>query len=491
MAENIRVRLAPSPTGKFHIGTARTALFNYLFARKFEGKFILRIEDTDKERSSDDYTKDILDGLRWLGMQWDEGPEINGPFEPYFQQEREGIYEQYTEQLLEQKKAYKCFCSSEELDKERKDQMARGEAPKYSGKCRHLSESELRDHEAKNDPYVVRFVVEPQSVIVNDLIRGEVQFDADLMGDFVIVRSDGTPLFALTNAIDDSLMEISHVFRGEEHLPNAAKQILLCQALNMLPPQYGHFPLIFNADRTKMSKRKDPVSVSDDYKAKGYLPGALVNFIALLGWNPGTEREIFSLEDLIAEFQIERVGKSPSIFDPEKLLWMNGYYIRNSMVGEVAEMTKPFITDQEILKAAAKDPDFFLKVIATVQDRMKTLFEAEGLIGFFYQEPEYKADILIAKKSTKERTALALKLAEQAITDLKSIAADESEVALRSAARNNDLKDGELLWALRASLTGQEASPGAFEMLEVLGKAECLKRIATARKKLSALKASK
>lgn len=491
MAENIRVRLAPSPTGKFHIGTARTALFNFLFARKFEGKFIVRIEDTDKERSEEIYTKDILEGLKWLGLQWDEGPEVGGAFGPYFQQEREGIYEQYIEQLLEEKKAYKCFCSADQLAKERQDQMDRGEAPKYAGTCRHLSEGEIADHEKRGDSFVVRFVVEPQSVMIKDLIRGEVQFDADLFGDFVIVRSDGTPLFVLTNTIDDALMEISHVFRGEEHLPNAAKQILLAQAMNFLPPQYGHFPLIFNADRSKMSKRKDPVSVMDDYRDKGYLPEALINFLALLGWNSGTEQEIYNIDQLIAEFQIERVGKSPSIFDPEKLMWMNGYYIRNSLVGDIALSAKPFIKKQEILEAAAKDPDYFLKVIATVQDRLKTLAEVEEYIAFFYETPDYNADILIPRKSSKENAATALKAAEQAVTDLKSMASDESEVALRTAARDVGLKDGELLWCVRAALTGQEASPGAFEMLEVLGKPEALKRLATARKKLSALKASK
>lgn len=486
MADDIRVRIAPSPTGKFHLGTARTALFNYLFAKRHEGKFIVRIEDTDKERSEEIYTKDILDGLKWLGLNWDEGPEVGGPYGPYFQQEREGVYEPYIEQLLEEKKAYKCFCTHEELEEERKQQQAKHEPPKYSGKCRNLSPEEIRQAETEKKPYAVRFIVEPQSVVVDDLIRGKVEFDAGLMGDFPIVRNDGTPLFIFTNVIDDRLMEISHVFRGEEHLANAAKQILLAQGLNFLSPQFGHFPLIFNADRTKMSKRKDPVSVNDDYRQKGYLPEALLNYIALLGWSSGSDRELFNLHELISEFQIERVGKSPSIFDPEKLIWMNGYYIRHEQVGTIAEMAKNFITDNEILSAAEKDPDFFLQTLAAVQDRLKKLDEVEDLISFIYKAPkDYPAEMLVAKKSSKENAKKALEVSEKTLTDLKNFTLDEIELRLRSAAHDNELKDGELLWTVRVALTGREASPGTFEMLQILGKPEALKRIDTAKRKIS------
>ncbi|MDO8649911.1 MAG: glutamate--tRNA ligase, partial [Candidatus Berkelbacteria bacterium] len=409
MAEEIRVRIAPSPTGRFHIGTARTALFNYLFAKKFEGKFIVRVEDTDKERHDDASLKDILEGLKWLGMEWDEGPEVEGSYGPYFQQERLGLYEPFVAQLIEKKLAYRCYCTPEELTTEREAQQGKNVAPKYSGRCRNLSATEIDQFERAGRTSAVRFVVEPQTVSFDDLIRGKVEFDASLFGDFVIQRSDGMPLFVLSNVIDDNLMKISHVLRGEEHLVNTAKQILLANALNFLSPQFGHFPLILNADRSKMSKRKNPVSISDDYKAKGFLPDALVNFIALLGWNSGTDREIFSMQELIEEFEINRVGKSPSIFDTEKLLWMNGYYIRQKSIGEVASEAQKFITNPELLKLTLAKPDYFLDTIALVHDRLKTLGEIEGLIDYFFVTPSYEPTLLIAKKSTKENTLLALK----------------------------------------------------------------------------------
>ena len=485
MAEEIRVRIAPSPTGRFHIGTARTALFNYLFAKKFGGKFIVRVEDTDKERHDDASLKDILGGLLWLGMSWDEGPEVGGPYGPYFQQERLGLYEPFVTQLIDKKLAYRCYCTPEELAVEREAQQNKSTAPKYSGHCRNLSKVEIDKYEQEGRTSAVRFVVEPQKVIFDDLIRGKVEFDASLFGDFVIQRSDGMPLFVLSNVIDDNLMKISHVLRGEEHLVNTAKQILLANALNFLSPQFGHFPLILNADRSKMSKRKNPVSISDDYKAKGFLPDALVNFIALLGWNSGTDREIFSMQELIDEFEINRVGTSPSIFDSEKLLWMNGYYIRQKSIGEVAEASREFITNAKLLDAVTAKPDFYLDAIALVHDRLKLLSEVEDQIGYFFIVPEYDITLLVAKKSTKENTLAALKAALKVITDLKTLGLDEAEPALRGAASDLKVNDGELLWAVRVALSGRDASPGAFELLGVIGKEESVKRLKAAVKKLS------
>ncbi len=484
MSEIVRVRIAPSPTGKFHLGTARTALFNYLFAKKHEGKFIVRIEDTDKARSEGQYTKDIVDGLRWLGLQWDEGPEVDGQLGPYFQSQRLPLYHQYVEQLLSQNKAYKCFCTPAELEAERDAAQKSGKPPKYSGKCRQLSPEEVAANEKSGKPFAVRFIVDPQTVTVEDLIRGAVEFDMGLVGDFPIVRADGMPLFIFTNVIDDNTMEISHVLRGEEHLANTAKQLLLCQALGFLAPEFGHLPLIFNADKTKMSKRKNPVSVSDDYRAKGYLPEALLNFLALLGWASGNDQEIYTLNELVKEFEIERVGKSAAIFDPEKLLWMNGYYIRQLQLGDLATRCKEFIKDKTILKKAEDDPEYYLQTIHQIQDRLKLLGETEELISFFYHEPQYEAGLLIARKSDEERTVKALELAAVAIGKLKKMTLDETEFALRNAAQDNDLKAGELLWAVRVALTGKEASPGAFELLEVFGKDESLKRIEVALKKL-------
>lgn len=484
MAEEVRVRIAPSPTGKFHLGTARTALFNYLFAKKFDGKFIVRVEDTDMARHDPGSLKDILEGLLWMGLSWDEGPEVGGDYGPYFQHERIGIYDQLTQELLEKKLAYRCYCTAEELEVERQAQQAKGLAPKYSGRCRHLSAQEIIDFEKADRPSVVRFAVEKDHVAFDDLIRGKVEFDARLFGDFIIVRSDGMPLFVFTNVIDDNLMKISHVLRGEEHLVNTAKQVLLATALDYLSPQFGHFPLILNADRSKMSKRKNPVSVTDDYKAKGYLPDALTNFIALLGWSSGTDREIFSLPELIEEFELDHVGKSPSIFDSEKLLWMNGLYIRQKPLGDVASEAQGFITNKTLFDKTLADPSYYLSVVALVQDRLRIYSEIEKLIEYFFITPDYPAELLVAKKSTLERTLPALKSAEQIITDLEVLSTDATEKALRAAAQDLGINDGELLWAVRVALSGRSASPGTFELLKVMPKTEILARIATAIKKL-------
>ena len=480
MSNEVRVRIAPSPTGRFHIGTARTALFNYLFAKKFDGKFIVRVEDTDRERQDDDSLEDILEGLKWLGMDWDEGPRVDGPFGPYFQHQRLGIYQPFVDQLIEKKLAYPCYCTTEELATERESQQKKGVAPKYSGHCRHLTQIELDRFEREGRPKAIRFVVEDQVIKFEDLIKGSVEFDAKLFGDFIIQRSDGLPLFVLSNVIDDNLMKISHVLRGEEHLVNTAKQILLANALNFLNPQFGHFPLIFNADRTKMSKRRNPVSITDDYKKRGFLPDALVNFIALLGWSSGTDREIFSMEELISEFDLTHVGKSPSIFDTEKLLWMNSYYIRQKSIGEVAELGRQFITNPKLEELISARTDYYLEAIALVHDRLKTLSEIEDQIGYFFIAPKYEPELLIAKKSTKENTLAALKSALEVVTNLKVIALDQVELALRQTAAELKINDGELLWAVRVALSGRSASPGAFELLEVIGKEESVKRLQSA-----------
>jgi len=485
MAEEIRVRIAPSPTGSFHIGTARTALFNYLFAKKNDGKFILRIEDTDLDRSEKGSLEDIVDGLRWLGLDWDEGPEKGGLYGPYFQHERFAIYRQYVDQLVRDKAAYRCYCSKEELDNDRKEFQKNGEAPRYNGRCRNLTQLQVEKFVSEGRPSVVRFIVDPQKVVFDDIIRGRVEFDAKFFGDFVIVRSDGNPLFALTNAIDDNLMKITHILRGEEHLPNTAKQILLAKKLNIFSPQFGHFPLILNIDKTKMSKRRDPVSVTKDFKEKGYLNDALVNFIALLGWNPGDDREIFTLKELIDEFDVKHVGKSPSIFDTEKLRWMNGYYIRTKTIGDLATETIKFIKDKKIYRAALEKPDYFMSVLALVHDRIKTYAEIEEHIDYFYQSPKYDAELLVLKKSTKERTAKALEEAIKVIKDMKKITVDDADLKLRQAARKAELEDGEVLWSVRVALCGRKASPSTFELLEIMGQEESLKRMKVALKKLS------
>jgi len=303
--KQVRVRFAPSPTGPLHVGGARTALFNYLFAKKNKGKFILRVEDTDKERSKQQWTDEIIEELKWLGIKWDEGPDIDGKLGPYKQSQRTDIYEKYLRQLLDEGKAYYCFCSPEELEAKRQEQMSRGLAPKYDGTCSRLSKQDVDKKTANDQQSVIRFKVHAKKVKFADLIRGQVEFDAGLLGDIVVAKDFKNPLYHFAVVVDDQEMKISHVIRGEEHLSNTPRQILLQEALDFDKLIYAHLPLMLNMDRSKMSKRQGDVAVSD-YRKNGYLPEALVNFMVLLGWNPGTEKEVFSLSQLIKEFLIEK-----------------------------------------------------------------------------------------------------------------------------------------------------------------------------------------
>jgi len=314
----IRVRIAPAPTGFLHIGLARTAFFNYLFAKKYQGIFILRIEDTDRERSKPEYEKDIMEGLKWLGIEWDEGPDIGGDYGPYRQSEKKEIYAKYLKKLLDENKAYHCFCSEEELEAQRQYQLSIGEAPRYSGKCASLPKEVVEKYLTEGKPWVLRFRIPGKKIEFEDLIRGKVEFDTSLMGDTVIAKNLFTPLYNFACVIDDFEMQVSHVIRGEDHISNTPKQILLQEALGFPQPKYAHLPLILGPDRTKLSKRHGAISVSE-YKREGYLPEALINFMAFLGWNPGGEREIYSLASLIKEFSLEAVQKSGAIFNIKRL----------------------------------------------------------------------------------------------------------------------------------------------------------------------------
>lgn len=481
MNEEIRTRIAPSPTGPLHIGTAHTALFNWLFTRQKNGKFILRIEDTDPARSKDEFVIDIIDGLTWLGLDWDEGPERNDGYGPYRQSQRLDLYKKYAQQLLDDKKAYHCYCTEEELVKEREEQMRQKKAPQYSGRCRNLSEDEISRYKAEGRRPTVRFnmaTVEPEKMKFKDLVKGEVEFDPTLFGDFVILKSDGIPTFLFAGVVDDFEMKISHVIRGEDHLSNTPRQILLAQALNFSLPEYGHLPLILNPDRTKLSKRKNPTSISRDFRDQGYLPDAMINFLALMGWAPqkdsdGDNKEIWPLKDLIHEFNLAEVGTSPSIFDQQKLDFLNGYYIRQMSVGDLAKAAEPFLHKANLSDGKEK----ILIGLSLVQERLKKLAEIPELIDFFFRAPTDFEKILITKDSTREKTLLALEQAYHYLGDENDFGRDSLDQLLRAIAEKNKLKAGEVLWPVRVALTGKEASPGAFEVLEALGKDESLVRI--------------
>lgn len=485
-----RVRMAPSPTGPLHIGTARTTLFNYLFAKKNKGVFVLRIEDTDLERSDQKYEKEIIDGLRWLGILWDEGIEVGGDFAPYRQSERAPIYAKYTEQLLKEGKAYRCFCKEDDLAAQRQDQLARGLAPKYSGKCRHLGKDEIKKYLAEGRPSIIRFKTPAgEKISFDDLIRGRITFDSDTLDDFAIAKNIGLPLYNFAVVIDDFEMKITHVIRGEDHISNTPKQILLQRALNFPRPQYAHLPLILGPDRTKMSKRHGPVSVFQ-YKENGYLPEALTNFMALLGWNPGTEREIFSLDELSREFDINKVQKSPAVFNIEKLNWMNGYYIRQKPLDELTKLCIPFLEKNNLIKIQntkyqipdtdeSVDFGWLEKIVGLEQSRLKTLAEiGERTAFFFVKELKYPSELLKWKNMDSEEIFASLDKSYKILSDLKEEdfnALNLKSVLMAGAEKMGDR--GKLLWPLRVALCGLRESAGLFEIAEILGRKKCLERI--------------
>jgi len=465
MAKNdkIRVRIAPSPTGLFHVGTARTALFNYLFAKKNKGSFILRIEDTDKERSKKEFEKDILDGLQWLGLKWDE---------LHHQSERTKNYEKYLKQLLDEGKAYK------------KD--------------------------------IIWFKNPNKQVAFHDLIRGKVEVDSAELKDFSLAKDLKTPLYNLAVVIDDHEMEISHVIRGEDHITNTPKQLLIYEALGWEPPQFAHLPLILGPDRSKLSKRHGATSVSD-YQEQGYLPEALINFMAFLGWNPGDEREVLSLEELCKEFSLEKIQKGGAVFNVEKLNWYNSHYIRRLSADKLLEMCIPYLIKDKSIKPDFKmeqEPPayggYFLKqkyliaktkkeipveklgkIISLEQERMAKLSEVGELTKFFFKEPEYESGLLKWKNTTNKEIKESLDISYSILCDIKDddFAAEKLKELLMSAAEKFITADGKpdrgkLLWPLRVALTGREKSPGPFEIAEILGREESLKRIEKAKKLL-------
>jgi glutamyl-tRNA synthetase len=491
----VRVRFAPSPTGFFHIGSARTVLFNWLFARQNNGKFILRIEDTDIERSNPEYERDILEGIKWLGLDWDEGPDMDGNYGPYRQSERLNIYKKYLQQLLDENKAYYCFCSKEQLESDRQAMLAQGLAPKYSGRCRHLNKEESEKKIKAGEPAVIRFRVPETEIEFNDLIRGKISFDSSLIGDIVIARNLESPLYNFSATVDDFEMKINYVIRGEEHLPNTPKQILIQKALGFETPEYAHLSLILTPERAKLSKRFLEVSLND-YKNQGYLPEAMVNFLALLGWHPKDDKEIFPLAELVKEFNLKKVQKAGAIFNIEKLDWLNGQYIKKIPAKDLAEKMKNFIPSEW---ANGERKEFLVKAVEAEKERMKKLVDFKELAGFFFELPEYETDLLSwprpsaattleegteEMKVDKEKTIANLKLLREEIDKVFRADFNKKNLERSITSLTEVWGRGELLWPLRAALSGKEASPGPFEIMEVLGKEETIRRLELAIEKL-------
>lgn len=471
---NVRVRFAPSPTGDPHVGNIRTALFNYLYARHTGGKFIIRIEDTDQVRLKEGSDQAIYDSLRWLGIHWDEGPDVGGPHTPYRQSERLDLYKKHALELVEKGMAYYCFCSAERLDNMRKLQETAKKAPMYDRRCLELTKEEVQEKLAAGESCVIRLKVPREKTTeFDDLIRGKVSFENSVVDDQVLIKSDGFPTYHMACVVDDHYMDITHVIRAEEWISSTPKHIILYDAFGWNPPKFAHAPMVLAPDRSKLSKRHGATGVKQ-FKELGYLPEALVNFLAFLGWAPQDEREIFSLEELAKEFEIERVNKSGAIFDMNKLEWYNGYYIRHIETADLARRILPFL---ERAGMQVEYSDYLVECVGLVQERMKTLLEAPELLGFFFEAPDYDKELLIPKKSDVETTKLALQKCYDVLKKLTDWSHDPMDQKLRAAATELGIKAGQILWPLRAALTGKSASPGAFEVALVLGKEEVLERL--------------
>ncbi len=482
-----RVRIAPSPTGPLHIGTARTALFNYLWARHTGGTYVLRLEDTDQARSSIAFERDILDGLHWLGLDWDEGPDVageaaRGPFAPYRQMSRLPIYAEAAERLLAADQAYPCFCSAEELAADRKAQEAARLPPRYVGRCANLTPDERVARAAEGRPGALRFRVGSGVVEFDDVVRGRVAFDvADLGGDFVIVRGDGSPLYHFTVVVDDAAMQISDVIRGEDHLSNTPKHILLFRALGYPEPRFAHLPLILNPDRTKMSKRKSQTAVAD-YIAEGFVREALVNYLALLGWATGTEEEVLSIDAIVERFELDQVHKGGAVFDRGRLEWLNGQWIRRLEPEDLVERLRPFVAAE--LAAGRIDwmpPDDELRALLPfVAERLPTLGAIGELVGFLWvRDLSVDPALLVPKRWDVPTARAGLAAARAVIAETGPVAfeADELEPRLRAVAEAHTWKVGDLFMAIRVAVTGRTATPPLFDTLVALGFERTIERL--------------
>ena len=485
--QKIRVRYAPSPTGEPHVGNIRTAIFNWLFARHYGGSFVIRVEDTDQTRKVEGATEELLQALRWLGLDWDEGPDVGGEYGPYYQSQRLDLYHRVADQMLERGHAYRCYCSPERLAELRQEQTRGKQPPGYDRRCRDLSEGERLEMEESGVVPVLRFNMPLDGVTaVSDLVRGQVSFENRLIDDFVMLKSDGYPTYHLAAVVDDHHMKISHVIRGEDWLPSVPRHLQLYDALGWEPPHYAHLPIILAPDRSKLSKRHGATSVLE-CRQMGYLPEATVNFLALLGWSLDDRTEIIPTYDLIRHFTIERVAKAGATFNLEKFSWMNGYYIRQLSHDELADALldywrrypPPEIPD-------LPDKEYLLRIVPLIQERLKTLADAAPLLPFFFQnEVEYDNAQLVQKGMDAPGTKRALEVALAGLAELPSFDADTLEGLLRPMAEQLNLKAGQLFGVLRVAGTGLQVAPPLFQTMEILGKERTLASIRKAIDKLS------
>ncbi len=471
MEKEMRVRFAPSPTGPFHIGGARSALFNWLLARKEKGKLVLRIEDTDRDRSKPEFEENIKAALKWLGIKWDEGIDVGGEYGPYRQMERLELYQKYTERLLAEGKAYYCYCTPEELEAEREALSAEGKMPRYLGKCRNLSPEQKAQYEAEGRKPTVRFrVPEGLDLTFKDMVRGQVHFESDGIGDFVIVKADGIPTYNYAVVIDDALMHITHVIRAEEHLSNTPRQLLVYDALGFTRPTFGHISLILGSDKKKMSKRHGATSV-DQYRQLGYLPHAIMNFLALLGWAPSDEKEIFTEEELIAAFNMDHVAKNPAVFDIEKLNWLNAHYMKELSDEEYYALALPHMQEAGYLtgEETGEKLEWLHKVVATARTQASFGAEIPQAVALYFSDSfdfeTTEAQAVLSEETVPlVMTEFLTKLSQAPVIDGATV-----KGIFKTIQKYNKLKGQQVYMPVRVALTGNQHGPELVEMIPLLG----------------------
>ncbi len=469
----VRCRFAPAPSGSLHVGNVRSALFSWLFARHHGGAFILRVEDTDASRVSEEAVHGVLQDLRWLGLDWDEGPEVGGPHGPYRQSQRMNIYREMADRMLTQGDAYPCYCTADELEERRQAAMARGEAPGYDGRCRALGPEQRAAFEAEGRASVLRFKMPDREWIVDDLVKGEVRFAQGQVRDFVLMRSDGSPVFLLAVAVDDLLMEVTHVVRGDDLLASAPRNTAVIEALGGTAPRYAHLPQVLGPDRQPLSKRHGSTSVLA-FREQGYLPEAMVNYLALLGWSPGDDREVLTRRELIDAFDLTRVSSNPAAFDIEKLMWLNNHDIQRLDDDDLAARCLHFLTEAGVMP----DPATLLAAMPLVKERMKTLTESVDLLRFLFTDdivPNEKAAGLLAKAPEGYLARAAEALEGATAWEAASIGA-----AMDGLAASAGLNRTKGWQPVRAAVTGSNVSPPLPESLALLGRARTLERLRAA-----------
>ncbi len=479
----VRTRYAPSPTGHLHVGGAWMAFFNWLFARHHGGRFVLRIEDTDRSRSTEAFEAAILEDLRWLGITWDEGPDIGGPYGPYRQTERLSLYREHGALLLERGAAYPCYCTPEELEADRQRAMAERRPYRYAGRCRALGPGDRARLAAEGRRPSLRFRVPDghPTIVVQDLVLGRVEFSPLDLDDFIIQRSDGTPLYNFANVVDDHLMEITHVLRGSEHLSNTPRQFLLYEAFGWEPPQVAHLPVLLGVDRKKLSKRHGATAVRE-YRAQGYLPETLVNFFALMGWYPEDGREVYSVPELIQRFRIEELGRSGAIFDTQKLLWLNGIYMHATYQRDperivdlvVAALTEAGLLDGQV---SPEQRAYVARVVSIMGERLRLPRDILTYGDFFFVSEVVFDPAAVQKYLSAPTTAPLLRRLREALAALDGFDRDQIEQAVRGVAAEMALDSRAVIHPLRVALTGKTVGPGLFELMEVLGKERVLARL--------------